>query len=243
MFAIKNSWVSYLLRWQPFLLIFLIFGSGFCQASILICIPGKTNTREIQCGFDTLLGPGKVLVFGRIRDLEATIPTAPDAAIITYAPYFTYTPGYKTVLAGKVGTASSEKYLLVAASPDVTMDNISEKKIGMVDFLGRTHLSTFAKSLFGIDARGIKRVNKDDDLLTMIGMEAVDAIIVSETHYREIQSNTKLSFTIVATSSKHVGFPVCAIKDARTSKACKRLLHSLPAPLAKALGIDCWEIR
>ena len=146
------------------------------------------------------------MAFGRIKDLDATLATSSDAAIIASEPFFTYTPGYKISLCGKTGGSIGEKYHIIAASKEITAQNIGEKKVGIVDFLGKDRLPLFIKDQFGVDIKMLKRVNKEDDLLTMIGMEAVDAIIVSDSQFKEIKSNTKLPLAIVVSSSKAVGF-------------------------------------
>ena len=79
------------------------------------------------------------------------------------------------------------------------------------------------------------------DLLTLLGMEAVDEIIVSASQYGDILSNTKLPLTIVATSRNTFGFAVCAAKEGKINAGLMRKLLNAPASLIKELGIDSWE--
>gem|GEM_PF-1644833 len=213
------------------------------QAVLLVCIPGKQNTPSIQSGLDGLVGQGKTLVFGRIKDLEGAMATAPDAAIIASESFFKYTGGYTIALAGKMGGASSGKYLLVAASKEITMDNIKDKKVGIVDFLGKERISLFIKEYFGVDIKMLKRANKEEDLLTMLGIEAADAIIVSNFQYKEILSNTKLPLTIVASSSSNVGLAGFAVRSGKADEKLKKTIQNAPASLLKEIGITGWEVR
>ena len=87
----------------------------------------------------------------------------------------------------------------------------------------------------------LKRINKEDDLLTMLGMEAVDEIIVSASQYDDILSNTKLPLTIVATSRNPIGLAVCAAKEGEIDADLMRKFLKMPVPLLRELGIDSWE--
>jgi hypothetical protein len=216
--------------------------SVYAQATLLVCIPGKQNAQQIQSGFDGLIGAGKTMAFGRIKDLDATLSASPDAAIIASEPFFAYTPGYKISLGGKAGSAG-EKYHIVAASKEITAQNIGEKKVGIVDFLGKDRLPLFIKDQFSVEIKILKRVNKEDDLLTMIGMEAVDAIIVSASQFKEIQSNTKLPLAIIASSSKTIGFASYGQKEGKEDENQKKALLKAPVPLLKEIGIEGWEPR
>jgi hypothetical protein len=222
----------------------LLLSSGVNgQATLLVCIPGKQNTPQIQSGFDSLIGTGKTMVFGRIKDLEAKLSSSPGAAIIASEPFFSYTPGYKIALSGKAGVTTGEKYHIIAASKETTAQNIGEKKVGIVDFLGKDRLPLFIKDYFGFEIKMLRRVNKEDDLLTMIGIEAVDAIIVSASQYKEILSNTKLPLAIVASSLKTIGFAAYGLQKGNEDENQKKTLVKAPGSLLKEIGIEGWEPR
>lgn len=242
MIWIAKKWVN---NQRLYSLILFLFLSTCCygQVIVFICLPGKQNTQQIQNDFDTLLGSGKALVFGRIRDLEVSMATAPDVAVISFEPFFNYVQEYKPIMVGKIGSSTGENFLIISASKDVTIKNIEDKKVGIVDFLGRDRLSLFVKDQFNINVKVLKKVNKVDDLLTMLGMEVVDAIVVSTSQYKEIMSNTKLPLFKVAVSSKLVGFAVCSTKDGKEYPELKNVLLKSPASFSKKIGIDSWEVK
>jgi hypothetical protein len=223
------------------LLTVVAFVMGFAQPSILVCIPGASNTQKIQNGLDGLLGEGKGAAFGRIKDLENAAAAAPGAAIVVPAAYIDYVKGYQAVLTGVSHKKTTEKYLLVAATAGVTKENVSEKRIGIVDLLGRERLGSFVRNMFGFDPKQLKRVNKNEDLLTLLGMESVDAVIISAEQYKELLSNTKQSLTIIAESSRDVGFAVAAVKQGARADAAKKALLKGPLSFVAELGIDGWE--
>ena len=228
--------------YNPFLIIYtLLCISVTGQTSLLVFIPGKQNTVQVKDGFNKLIE--RSMVYNRIKDFDSALAASPDAAVIAPEPFFAFTPGYKIVLSGKTGSTTGEKYHIITVKKDVTTGNISEKKVGVVDFLGKDGLSRFIKDQFGFEIKTLKRANKEDDLLTMLGMDAVEAIIVSETQYREILSNTKLPIMIIASSSKSFGFLTYGIKEGKKNESQKKKLLKAPVGLLNQIGIEGWDLR
>jgi len=228
--------------WRCVVLIVVLAASMvFSQSKLLICVPGKQNTQRLQNGFDTLLGPGKAIVLGRIKELQALLPADPGAAIISNKAFFNYLQGYTYVLIGKKKNQTSERYFMVSASKEITKENISEKKVGVIDFLIKDQLPRFVFEQFNINGNFLKRVNKEDDLLMMLGMEMVDAIIVSASQYRDIFSTTKLPLMIIATSENSIGFAACATREGKIDDGLMKTLLRTPVSILKELGIDSWE--
>lgn len=192
-----------------------------------------------------MLGAGKAVVLGRIKDLDVVLQSNPAATVISNSVFFNYVPGYSIALVGKKNARESEKYYIVAASVAASKEfstrPIDERKVGIVDFLIKDQLYRFTRDQFIQPVSLLKRVNKEDDLLTMLGMEAVDAIIVSASQYDDILSNTKLPLAVVATSRSAIGFAVCAVKEGKADPDLMRKLIKAPLPLLKELGIDSWE--
>lgn len=228
-------------RWQAALLVMasLLYG----QPSLLICIPGKQNTIRIQKDFEEAIGTGKAMAFGRIKDLEAAIASSPGAGIIASGPFVRLLPGYTTVLSGKVGNEKGEKFLIVTAQKDLTKDVLPEKRIGMLDFLGKDRLVEFVKNEFGISVPVLQRVNKEEDLLTMLGIEAVDAVILPESQYKDLLLDTKLPLRIIATSARNVDLATLALPGHHEMSDVKKAVLRLPAAMLKEIGLTGWEER
>lgn len=213
------------------------------QATLLIYLQGGKNSHNVQRRFDRLIGAGKAIVFERINNFDSALAHSPDAAVIALEPFFSFSPGYKIVLSGKKGSATSEKYHIVAVNKEITMHTIGEKKVGIVDFLGKNRLQLFIKDQFGIEIKMLKRANTGDDLLTMLGMEVVDAIIVSESQHKEILSNTKTPLIIVASSLKKIGFAAYGIREGKENRNQRQKVQKAPTELLKEIGIEGWELR
>lgn len=232
-----------LLVWKAITLVLL--GAAFfmlhAQPSLLVCIPGASNIQTVQKSFESVVGEGKILAFARIKDLEGTLVTAPEAFLIIPAPFVQYTPGYSVALKAKTGGADAEKYEIVTTAATMTKKDLAAKRVGILDFLGREKLPLFVKEYFGFDIPALKRANKTEDLLTMLGMETVDAIIVSVSGLKEIQSSTKQSLFVVAESIQPVGGPVLAFKSGKDVSDIRSKILKASSSIAKDAGIDKWE--
>jgi|WetSurMetagenome_2_1015567.scaffolds.fasta_scaffold146064_2 hypothetical protein len=239
----SKKWSGNAFVWQRVVAILMLLSFvALGETDLIVCLPGKQNTQLLQNCFDSLLGPSHAIVFGRIKDLEATIPTVPGALIIAVAPLFDFLPGYTSVLIGKRKNSTGEKYFIVTASKEISLENIAEKKVGIIDLLFKSNLTQFVKNQFKVEIRSLKRVNKEEDLLTMLGLEAVDAIIVSSAQYNEILSNTRLPLKILATSKNDIGYAVCAVKGGKLPLTLKNDLLKSSKLVLHEIGIDSWEI-
>jgi len=224
-------------------LVLLCATLGICQTRLFVFVPGISNIQHLQTEFDAAVGPKKTIIFGRIVDVEAFIAAIPDATIIVNADYLKYAPDYKAFLWGKYKNETGQKYFLVAANANVTLENIAEKKIGIVNFLGRNRLSQFVRFQFGFVPKALKLANKNEDLLTMLGMESVDAVIVPKTEYAELASDTKQNLVVLKESIHLVGFLVCAARTGNDNALIQKTLMGLPASLNRQLRIDKWESK
>lgn len=222
----------------------LLLGNKVSGTPILIiCIPGSSQIISIQQGYDSLLGSGKAVAFGRIRDFEAMISSTPEAAIIVPGAYAETKNNYKIVLRGKVDNSSLQKYFIVAATPDITRRNMSEKTFGILNFLGRTKINRFIRKTYGFSPKIIKQTYKRVDLLNMLGVESVDALFVSESEYNEISSTTKMQLVTVMTAPKTIPYPVFAVPVGQKHEELFKIIMEQPLPLTHALDIEEWGIE
>jgi hypothetical protein len=235
---VKNE---YVFRSSVFLL-GLLFCMNCFAAELIVCIPGNPNIQSIQQEFDKIAGAGKVSVFGRIRDLEGQQSIAPIPAMIVPGVYIELTQGYSASLQGKIGGTSGQKYYIIAVDPSITSANIADKKIAIVDFLGNKTLNDFFKAYFGIVPTKLKKTNKVDDLLLLLGMESVEAIVVSASELKIIKSETKLNLQTVMESNKSVSYSVFAVKE-NSECQLKSTIQKLPSALLKEIGVDGWEAK
>jgi len=180
-----------------------------------------------------------VIAFVRVRDLEDVLPAYPKASIVTTSAYAAYLSGYSIRLKGWKRDAQS-KYLVVSADSTVTSAGLASRRIGILDFLGREKIPRFVEDAFGLKPASLKRVNKREDLLSLMGMDAVDAVIVEAGDLPELQRETRLRLCVVMESKPINHFPVLAIPIGGDEDV-KQILLKLPKPVLEILGVERWE--
>jgi hypothetical protein len=223
-------------------MILLILACGLparAQAPLLVCLPGGQPPARIDSALGPSLSPRKVIAFVRVRDLEDVLPTYPNAPIVTTSAYAAYLTGYSVKLKGKKKDAQG-KYLVVSPDSTVTAASLVRKRIGILDFLGREKIARFVEDAFGMKPAMLKRVYKREDLLSLMGMEAVDAVIVEAGDLAELKRETKLRLAVVMESKPVDRFPVLAI-PAGGDESVRQILLTQPKPVLEILGVERWD--
>lgn len=221
------------------MLLFLAWSGLSAQTPLLVCLPGGQSPARIESALGRPLAPRKVIAFVRVRDLEDVLHAYPKASIVTSSTYAAYLSGYSIQLKGKKRDAQS-KYLVVSADSSVTSARLASLRIGILDFLGREKIPRFVEDVFGLKPATLKRVNKREDLLSLLGMEAVDAVIVAASDLVELRRETKLRLFVVMESKPVNQFPVLAV-PAGGDDGVKQILLSQPKPVLEILGVERWE--
>lgn len=226
---------SSLLRMLPL----LVWAVSHAGTPLLVCLPGGPSPMRIDSALGPSLSPRKVIAFVRVRDLEDILPSYPQAPIVTTSAYAAYLAGYSVALKGGGGKAQS-KYLVMSADSTVNAANLSGKRVGILDFLGREKIARFVEDAFGMKPAVLKRVSKREDLLSLIGMEAVDAVIVEEGEIAELKKETRLRLELVMESKPIGRFTVLAVPAAGDG-GVKGILLKQPKPVMELLGVERWE--
>jgi hypothetical protein len=217
----------------------LVWAGLRAQVPLLVCLPGGQPPARIESALGPLMSPRKVIAFVRVRDLEDVLPSYPHASIVTTAAYAGYLTGYSIRLKGKKRDAQS-KYLVVSADSSLTSANLASRRIGILDFLGREKIPRFVEDAFGMKPAALKRVSKREDLLSLMGMEAVDAVIVEAGDLAGLQRETKLRLSVVMESKPVDHFPVLIVPIGGEEGVQKVLLKQ-SKPVLEILGVERWE--
>ncbi len=217
----------------------LLWASLHAQPPLLVCLPGGQPPARIESALRPALSPRKVIAFLSTRDLEDMLPSYPKAPILTTSAYAAYLTGYSIKLNGGKRDAR-RKYLVVSADSTVTSLGLASRRVGILDFLGREKIPRFVEDAFGLKPAALKRVNKREDLLSLMGMEAVEAVIVEAADLADIKRETKLSLYVVMESKPMNHFPVLVIPEGGED-GVKQIFLSQPKQVLDILGVERWE--
>lgn len=183
----------------------------------------------------------EVVSFVRIKDMEEMLSAYPLAPLITTAAYVRYLPDREILLKGKSGAGRGNKYVVIAANAGISPADLASCRIGMLDFLGRDKLPLFVRDAFGLRLTKLKRVNKREDLLSLLGMESVDAAVIEESYLAEMRAGTRLPIAVLLESKPMDTFPVLAAPAGTDWHGLKAALAKLPKETLRSMGIEEWE--
>lgn len=221
------------------LLLALLATSAYAQQDLLVFLPGDGNrSSAVQ---DLGKSGLNVKMFNNVKDFEKEREGNPSAAIIAPSPLIEITGGYDYVLRGYRGSDIGEKFLLVTANDDVQMANIADKKVGVWDIFGRKNVEPFFQRSFGIASKKIKRVNKKEDLLTLLGVDMVDAILVSKSDFEKFKKTTDVKLRVLSESRDAVGFISVAVPRGGNGAALKNLAGA--KSFLRDFAFDGWRAK
>ena len=222
------------------ILIGLILSQALYAEDLLVFLPGDIDAAKVQSEISKSTDLN-VKAFDKIKDLEKEAETNKSAYIIAPFPYAD-AEGYDVLMNGYKGADKGEKYMLVTANAALSADGLSDKRLGIYDVMGRKTIKKFLKSNFAIDGAKLKTVNKKEDLLTLLGIDAVDVIVVSEGDLEDIKKTSKVALKVLKQSAGDIGYPVVAApkgadkgKVASLSKVSKGFLNKF--------SFDSWRVK
>ncbi|HKP95746.1 MAG TPA: hypothetical protein VJ385_08310 [Fibrobacteria bacterium] len=211
------------------------------EPPLLICLPGGHPPLKIESVLNPAISPWKAMAFSRMRDLEAALSTYPKSPVITSAAYARYLQGYEVRLKGKKGGAKTKKYVLLAAKTGIDNANLARLTVGVLDFLGREKLPPFVHEAFSLEFSQLKRVGKQEDLLSLLGMESVDAIVIEENDLADFEARTKLPLSVLLVSKSMDSFPVLVVPGQERYEQLQSSLMQKEKEVGKVLKIEGWE--
>lgn len=187
----------------------LFFLSEPCRANspptLYIYNPSYTKAHAMQKKIGAICPSLEVHVYGKAKDFKKHIlSSAPDATISLPDVIKPYTV-YKTLLEGQREQSQLESYYLVSLGNALSVSELSKKKIGVIDLLGRKAMRAFIRSLLGDVA--IKRVGKAEDLLPLLNFNGADALFISDSDLTDLKEVTRLKLKVTRTDIR-LGLPV-----------------------------------
>lgn len=220
---------------------------GFCQQrpKLYVFMPANVRPNNMEHFISDSCGEIQIQVFGRYRDLRDSVEAAPPDAILAPDPVLrsdAYT-GYHSTLKGARGNLTREKYVLVSVDKKVDLSKISELSIGAVDLLGRREMMEFISQILGgARPRKFEPVTKQEELLTILQFQDVDAIFVPENMVNSFfRKRSKMTLVMTELSSA-IGLAVLSIKgeDPEKIRLLKDCFNNMPSTLNSKLGVEQW---
>jgi hypothetical protein len=221
------------------ILISITFSTGLTAESLYVFVPTEVSSNKLQQKIGSYCSGVDVTVFGRAKDFHNKVKAVPPTAILSLLPVIEHTLLFNAAIMGLRNGVSSEGYVLVSVDKTLRLDSLHNKKIGVVDLLGRKPMRLFIEQLLKTKIK-LKRVTKVDDLLPLITFESVDAIFISESMFRQLKSKSKQN--LVATPLNiNIGLASAALGDVIIKDRLKECLFAFDKKLNSTLGVDQWN--
>lgn len=215
------------------------------RPKLYVFMPSNVRPNNMEQFISDSCGLVQIQVFGRYRDLRDSVEAAPPDAILAPDPVMKsglYTT-YRSALKGMRGSSTREKYVLVSVDKKVDLSRISEVAIGAVDLLGRREMMEFISGMLGgAKPRKVEPVTKQEELLTILQFQDVDAIFVPESMVNNyFRKRSKMTLVVTELSSA-IGLAVLSVKgdDPEKLRLLKDCFNNMPNTLNSKLGVDQW---
>lgn len=206
--------------------------------SLYVFIPTEVRANKLQQKIETFCTGVDVTVFGRAKDFHNKIKVSPPTAILSLSPVIERNAPFNKSIAGLRNGFDSEDYVLVSLNKAVNIDHLKDKKIGVVDLLGRKPMMSFVEDLLQAKVK-LKRVTKVEDLLPLITFDAVDAIFISDSLFSQFKQKSNLNLVATPLNIK-VGLASAGLSDAVIKDKLKKCVFAFDKQLNNTLGVDQW---
>jgi len=200
-------------------------------------IRARALVKLLRAGFKDV----DVTVFGRFADFTSAVKRMrPDAALSL--PVALASLGLQPSIQGAGPTGKMEPYVLLTPHVDLTVSQLPERTIGVVDVVGRSALPTLVKELVGLTkSPKIRRVLKVADLLPLLSLELADAIVLPERMMRPLLASSRLGLRILRPSGALLSRTALAYTGKSAEPVIESGLSRLPPEALRALGVLQWE--
>lgn len=220
-----------------FLILFMI---SICNAGVqklYIFLPTEYKAVEVERKFREIYKNYTVRSFGSVIDFAKAVSIDTPDAVITKPQLIPLLEFYNIKLKAICNGSTKESFFLLSVEHPLTLTDLTDKKIGILDFLGRKNITALTAKLFDGNPK-LKRVKKVADLIPLLTMNMVDGVIVSASQLAYIKSRSHLTFHKTKCKSDQ---GIAALALFNGSDEIVNTIKELPDELALMIGVDGWK--
>ena len=206
--------------------------------TLYIFSPSYIKAHVTQKKIETLCPNVDISVFAKAKDFNKQTQIAPPDAAISLATVISQYGNYSLLFKGKRANKHQERYFLVSVDLPTHVTDLSGKKVGVLDLLGRKPMTEFIKRLLGDIS--VKRVSKTEDLLPLLSFKAVDALFISESDMQDLKQATQLNLKISPTKIK-LGRSVAAYANPANKNAISQCVSTFDKSVNEYFGVEKWS--
>lgn len=215
------------------------FSLNLLAETLYVFVPTEVRANVMQEKMSASCPGVEVTVFGRSKDFHKQVETTPPNAILSLLPVVESSAAFKTTLRGSRSGANDEDYVLVSVNAAIDLKAVENKKIGVVDLLGRKQMQDFVTQLFQTSVK-LTRVTKVEDLLPLLTFGSVDGVFVSNAMFEQIKSKSNLSLVATKLPMK-IGLVSAALNSPDAKDKITKCVNAFDSELNSTLGVDKWN--
>ena len=216
----------------------LAVGHGVAE-TLYVFVPTEVRAKAMQEQISQVCPDINVTVFGKSKDFRKMVKKSPPEGILTLLPVIERMGPYSPVMKGERGGLTEEEYLLVSVDEPLNSADLSGKKLGVLDLLGRKPMGEFINQLVQADVK-TKRVTKSEDLLPLLTFQAVDGLFIADSLFRKIKQKTNLNLVATSLNIK-VGLVSAASNDDKSTSKMSVCIAGFGSSLNTLLGVEKWR--
>ena len=207
---------------------------------LYVYVPTDVRAKNLQQAIGMACPNITVTAFGRGIDFRQLVKKSPPDAILSPLPVLEHRLGFKSAIRGVKNGFTDEQYVLLSVDKAFDLRNIENSKIGVVDILGRKAMGEFVSQLMQTKVK-LKRVTKQEDLLSLLTFGSVDGVFVSESQYRQIRKRSNLNLVVTNPNIK-VGLASIALVNLSAKQKIADCVKRFDKKLNRILGVEQWRI-
>lgn len=218
----------------------LLINCASAEDRLYAFIPNDARPQVLQENLSKSCPGISITVFGRIRDFKAKVELENPEAILSFDPVVQLFKDYSITLYGTYKGSKSEEYILLSIDDPLNTKDLSNKTIGILDFMGRKEIADFIQDLF-LSPPALKRVSKLEDLLPLLTFKMVDAIFVSARDVQYFRTKSKLNFVVNKLDNLSIRLPVLGVRRNAVTEKIENAIRNLDKTGKALLGIEEWR--
>ncbi len=211
------------------------------QATLYVFVPSLVRSRALVDLLEEALVDVEVVAFSRFADFMSAVKTMRPSAALSLNDALE-SLGLHADLRGTGPGGTWEPYVVLTHRPELNLSNLGERRLGVVDVVGRRALPGLVRNMLGLAAEPhLRRVLKVGDLLPLLSVDLADGIIVPERLVAELMETSRLTLRVIRPPRARLGRTALAYPGGTPIPSIQRGIQRLSQAALVALGVDGWE--
>ena len=225
------------MKHKLFILVCMIFSCNAIGQKLYIFIPTEYKAVDVERKFREIYKGYTIRSFSNVIDFKKAVSIDTPDAIITKPQLIPLLDVYTIKLNATHSGSTKESFFILSVGNPLSLADLTNKNIGILDFLGRKQIDSFTDNLFNGNPK-LKRVKKTADLIPLLTMNLVDGVIASASQIAYIKSRSQLALHTTKCKNDQ-GIAVLALY--KNSDEIVKKLKQLPTEVSLMIGVDGWE--